>query len=137
MDNYPISSNSLEKFYNINGNHFGQQYKEHLSDYKTWDQRAHADEWMVFPENMGTQLSLDETSLSDGELYTVLTNKAAKGGKVTLVAMIAGTGSKEVIEALEHIPESLRNEVEEITIFLIAAAVIFSAATIILLKTRI
>lgn len=81
MDDYPISSNSLEKFYYINGNHFGQQYKEHLSDYKGWDQRRHADQWMVFPQNMGTHLSLDETSLSDGELYTVLTNKAGKGGK--------------------------------------------------------
>ena len=64
-----LSSNSLEKFYYINGNHFGQQYKEHLSDYKDWDQRTHAEQWMVFPENIGTHLSLDETSLSDGE-YT-------------------------------------------------------------------
>jgi len=116
LDNYPISSNSLEKFYYINGNHFGQQYKESLSDYNTWDQRTHADEWMVFPENMGTRLSLDETSLSDGELYTVLTNKAGKGGKGTLIAMIAGTRSKEVTEALEHIPEAIRDEVKEVTI---------------------
>ncbi|RLD77776.1 MAG: hypothetical protein DRJ07_14185 [Bacteroidetes bacterium] len=56
MDDYPISSNSLEKFYCINGNHFGQQYKEHLSDYKDWDQRTHADKWMVFSENMGTDI---------------------------------------------------------------------------------
>lgn len=116
MDNYPISSNSLEKFYYINGNHFGQQYKEHLSDYQTWDQRSHAEKWMVFPDNIGPNLSLDETSLSDGELYTVLTNKAAKGGKGTIVAMIAGTRSKDVVEALDHIPESLREKVKEITI---------------------
>jgi hypothetical protein len=29
--------------------------------------------------------------LSNGELYTILTNKAAKGKKGTIVAMIAGT----------------------------------------------
>ena len=116
MDNYPISSNSLEKFYYINGNHFGQQYKEYLSDYKNWDQREHADQWIVFPENMGTHLSLDETSLSDGELYTVLTNKAGRGGSGTLIAMVAGTRSKEVVDALEHIPETLRDNVKEVTI---------------------
>lgn len=33
-------------------------------------------------------LSIDETSLSNGELYTIVTNKAAKGGKGAIVAMI-------------------------------------------------
>jgi hypothetical protein len=42
-------------------------------------------------ENIGKRLSIDETSLSNGELYTILTNKAAKGKKGTIVAMIAGT----------------------------------------------
>jgi transposase len=116
LDNYPISSNSLEKFYYINGNHFGQQYKDFLSDYNNWNQREHADQWIVFPENMGTHLSLDETSLSDGELYTVLTNKAGRGGSGTLVAMVAGTRSKDVVDALEHIPETLRSSVKEVTI---------------------
>jgi hypothetical protein len=33
---------------------------------------------------------IDETTLSNGELYTILTNKTAKGKKETIVAMIAG-----------------------------------------------
>jgi hypothetical protein len=33
------------------------------------------------PENLGKRLSIDETALSNGELYTILTNKAAKGRK--------------------------------------------------------
>ena len=64
MDNYPISSNSLEKFYYIDGNHFGQQYKEYLSGYNQWEQKDHAEDWILFPENIGDNLSLDETSLS-------------------------------------------------------------------------
>jgi hypothetical protein len=32
-----------------------------------------------FPENTGKRLSIDETSLSNGELYTIVTNKAGKG----------------------------------------------------------
>ena len=116
MDDYPISSNSLEKFYYINGNQFGQQYKDFLSDYKNWGQKEHAQEWMLFPENIGTKLSIDETALSNGELYTVVTNKAGKGQKGTLVAIIEGTQSDNIIKVLEGIPEEARELVEEVTL---------------------
>ena len=116
MDNFPISSKSLEKHYHINGDRFGQQYKEHLSDYNNWEQKEHAEDWMLFPDNIGSCLSLDETSLSNGELYTILTNKAAKGQKGALVAMIKGTKAETVIERLKMIPKRLRDKVEEVTL---------------------
>ena len=116
MDNYAISSNSLEKFYKINGDHFGQQYKDHLSDYHLWDQKEHAEDWMLFPENLGEYLSLDETSLSNGELYTIVTNKAGKGRKGSLVAMIKGTNSDHAIEVLNKIPRGKRIWVKEVTL---------------------
>jgi hypothetical protein len=47
-------------------------------------------------QNIGKRLSIDETSLSNGELYTILTNKAAKV-KGSIVAMIAGTSSRSVL----------------------------------------
>ena len=68
MDTYPISSNSLEKFFYVSGDQLGQQYKEHLSDFENWDQKEHAEEWILFPENTGTHMSLDETALSNGDL---------------------------------------------------------------------
>jgi len=116
LDNYPISSNSLEKFFYVDGNRLGQQYKEFLSSYKTWDQKKHAQEWILFPKNIGSRLSLDETSLSNGELYTILTNKAGKGQKGTLIAMIEGTDSASVIAVLNRIPEKVRELVEEVTL---------------------
>lgn len=116
MDTYPVSSNSLERIYDIDGNQFGQQYKEHLSDYNEWEQKEHAQEWLLFPENMGEYLSIDETSLSNGELYTILTNKAAKGLKGTIVAMVFGTQSEQVIAILNKIPVDLRKEVKEVTL---------------------
>jgi hypothetical protein len=67
------------------------QYKDYLSDFKAWKQKSHAKQWLIFPENIGKRLSIDETSLSNGELYTIVTNKAGKGRKGTIVAMIAGT----------------------------------------------
>jgi len=116
LDNYPISSNSLEKFYYINGNQLGQQYKEYLSSYRIWDQKDHAKEWILFPDNIGTYLSIDETSLSNGELYTVLTNKEGKGKKGTLIAMIEGTEAESVIAVINRIPEQARELVEEVTL---------------------
>jgi transposase len=116
LDTYPISSNSLEKFYYINGNYFGRQYKDHLSDFKIWEQKSHAKDWVLFPENVGPRLSIDETALTNGELYTVVTNKAAKGKKGALVAMIEGTGAEKVIEVLDRIPEEVRDSVEEVTL---------------------
>lgn len=116
MDNYPISSNSLEKHYHIDGDRFGQQYKEHLSGYKDWDQKDHAQQWILYPGNLGPRLSIDETALSNGELYTVVTNKDGKGRKGTLVAMIEGTASNKVIEVINRIPEKQRNVVKEITL---------------------
>lgn len=116
MDNYPISSNSLEKFFYIDGNQLGQQYKEYLSEYKTWDQKEHASEWILFPDNIGPNLSLDETALSNGELYTVLTNKEGKGKKRTLIAMVEGTEADKVIAVLNRIPAKARALVKEITL---------------------
>jgi len=116
LDNYPISSNSLEKFYYINGDLLGQQYKEYLSSYKTWDQKDHAQQWILFPDNIGPYLSIDETSLSNGELYTVLTNKEGKGKKGTMIAMIEGTVAESVIDIINRIPENARELVKEVTL---------------------
>lgn len=71
---------------------------------------------MIFPENIGPHLSLDETALSQGELYTIITNKKAKGKKGALVAIIAGTKAEPIVKQLLKIPSSLRNKVKEITL---------------------
>lgn len=77
---------------------------------------GHANDWVLFPENLGPSLSLDETSLSQGELYTVITNKAAKGRKGALVAMIKGTQAEKVREVLDKIPWRQRQKVSEVTL---------------------
>ena len=65
---------------------------------------------------MGPRLSIDETSLSHGELYTIVTNKDAKGKKGTLVAIIEGTKSDNIIPFLQKLSLRQRNKVEEITL---------------------
>ena len=71
---------------------------------------------MLFKNNIGKHLSLDETSLSKGELYTYLTNKDGKGKKGTLVACIKGTKTKEISDVITRIPLEERLKVEEVTI---------------------
>ena len=65
---------------------------------------------------MGQYLSIDEVNLSMGELYTVVTNKKAKGKKGAIVAIIAGTKSETVINYLKRISSIKRNQVVEITL---------------------
>jgi transposase len=115
LDNHPISCYHLGHYFQLDGKQLQEQYKEHLSEYGSWDQKGHADDWMLFIKNMGPFLSIDETALSNGELYTIVTNKEAKGRKGAIVAMIKGTVSDDIIKVLKRIPERLRKRVREVT----------------------
>lgn len=65
---------------------------------------------------MGPYLSLDEVSLSKGELYTFLTNKDGKGKKGSLVSCTGSTLAKDIIATLQKIPQEARNQVKEVTV---------------------
>lgn len=107
---------SIGRFYGVDGRALLRHYRDFQSGFKEWKQRGHAKKWLLYPENLGSQLSIDETSLSRGELYTILTNKAAKGGRGTIVAIVAGTKAEAVIEVIRKIPETQRRKVTEITL---------------------
>jgi transposase len=107
-------------FFQLNGKRLEEQYVRHLSDFMQWGEREHACDWLLFPENIGPYLSIDETSLSQGELYTVVTNKQAKGKKGALVAIIKGVQSDQVIRVLEKLSRRKRYQVEEVTLDLAA-----------------
>lgn len=124
MDNHPISCYQLGHYFQIPGKQLQEQYKEHISDYKKWGQKSHADKWMYFPDNMGTRLSIDETALSNGELYTIVTSKSAKGRKGSIVAMIRGTQAEEIIKVLEKFPERKRKTVREVTMDMAPAMIL-------------
>lgn len=115
MDNHPISCYHLGHYFQIDGKQLQEQYKDHISDYNGWDQKAHAAHWMLFTKNLSPHLSIDETTLSNGELYTIVTNKAARGRKGAIVAMIKGTVAEDIIHVLKKIPECLRKRVQEVT----------------------
>ena len=116
METSPVTCRTLEEFYHIDGHTFEKQYKEVLSGYRRWDQLSHADEWMLFPENMGPHPAIDETSLSNGELYTFVTNRDACTRECSLVAVVAGTKSEDVVAVLQRIDEKSRYAVKEVTL---------------------
>lgn len=111
-----MPAKSVAEHYGMDGERLERQYKEHLSGYRDWEQLGHAEEWLLFPENMGERLSIDETAPSQGELNTIVSNKEAHNGKGAIVAIVRGTRSEDVIAVLEKIPKRVRDKVCEITL---------------------
>ena len=116
METSPVTCRTLEEFYHIDGHTFEKQYKEVLSGFREWDQLDHAEEWLLFPDNVGPRLAIDETSLSNGELYTFVTNRDARTRERSLVAVVAGTKSEDVISVLLRIDGEKRLAVREVTL---------------------
>lgn len=116
METSLVTCRTLEDYYHINANTFDRQYKDVLSGFRTWTELDHADEWLVFPDNIGPRLAIDETSLSNGELYMVVTNRDRHGRDRCLVAIVRGVRSETVIKALKVIPDELLDTVGEVTL---------------------
>ena len=120
----------------LNGQTLRKQYKETISGYRNWEQLEHAEGYMLFPDNFGADMSLDETCLSNGEVYTILTNKAAHGGKGALAAMVRGVASDAVSAILKKVPREIRRRVKTVTTDLSSAMMltvrmVFPKATLI------
>lgn len=60
-------------------------------------------------------MSLDETCLSNGDVYTILTNKSAHGRKGALAAMVRGVATDTVSAILRKIPLHDRMKVKTVT----------------------
>ena len=114
MDNETITARQIGYTYMINSSTFAKRYKDTLSDFETWEQKRHASEWMLLPQNTGKELGIDETSLQ-GELYTIVHNKDAHGRKGAIVAVVKGTNPEDVLKVLMQLPEDKRKMTENVT----------------------
>lgn len=70
----------------------------------------------LFFEERNKLLYQDETALSQGELYTLITNKNAKGKKRGLEAILSGRKVEPIVEPLLKYQLPCRNKVQEITL---------------------
>ncbi|MBR1500315.1 MAG: DDE transposase, partial [Bacteroidaceae bacterium] len=107
MDNETVTARQIGYTYMINSATFAKRYKDTLSGFETWEQKAHASEWILLPQNTGKEHGIDETSLQ-GELYTVVHNKEAHGRKGAIVAVVKGTNPADVLRVLMQLPEDKR-----------------------------
>ena len=120
--------------YCVNGKHFADLYRNKLSGYVDWCETELCCGFYFNGSNIGPHMSIDETCLSNGEVWTFLTHKDGPGGKGTLAAAIPGTKSDEIISILTSaMGKSLRRKVVEVTcdlspsMMLIASEVFYNA----------
>ncbi len=106
----------MARYFQVASKKLNHHYKNKISDFSNWEQKEHADNYLIFPENIGKNLSIDEVSLSNGELYTFVTNKSGCGKKGTIVAVIFGTKAKDIQMVLELIELNSRELVKEVTL---------------------
>ena len=120
--------------YCVNGKYYAELYRNKLSGYANWCAEELGCGFYFNAANIGPYMSLDETCLSNGEVWTFLTNKDGHGGKGTLAAAIPGPKSDEIISILvAAMDRSTRRKVKEVTcdlspsMMLIAAEVFYNA----------
>lgn len=129
-----LSISHIARMYCVRGKYFSEIYRNKISGYREWWMESMSCGFYVNPDNVGPYMSLDETCLSNGEVWTFLTNKDAHGQKGTLAAAVPGTKSDTIIDILVNaLGKSVRRRVKEITcdlspsMMLIAGEVFYNA----------
>jgi transposase len=116
VDTRPDTIKNIASYYGINSRKLQRHYKHKVSGYKQWEQLSHAEDYLLYPNNITDKLSIDEVSLSKGELYTFVTNKnTGVKNKQSVVAVINGTEAKTIQQVLDKIPIEKRNKVKEVS----------------------
>ena len=129
-----LSISHIAQMYCVKGKYFSEIYRNKISGYGEWWMENLSNGFYVNPDNVGPYMSLDETCLSNGEVWTFLTNKDAHGRKGTLAAAIPGTKSDAITSILTNaLGKSVRRRVKEITcdlspsMMLVAGEVFYNA----------
>ena len=107
---------NIASYFGVSSRKLQRHYKHKVSGFKQWNQLPHAEDYLIYPENITDKLSIDEVSLSKGELYTFVTNKnTGVRNKKSIVAVINGTEAKTIQAVLEKISLENRNQVKEVS----------------------
>ena len=116
VDTRPDTISNIASYYNVKGKTLRRHYKHKVSGFKEWNQAAHASDYLIYPQNITENLSIDEVSLSKNELFTFVTNKkTGVKNKKCVVAVINGTEAKLIQQVLEKIEFEKRSAVKEVS----------------------
>ena len=108
---------NIASYFQVKSKTLQKHYKHKVSGYHQWEQKHHAEDYLIFPENITDSISIDEVSLSKGELYTIVTNKNTRcKNKKSVIAIINGTEAKTIEKVLLKLPLESRNKVKEISL---------------------
>ena len=108
---------NIASYFQVKSKTLQKHYKHQVSGYHQWEQKHHAEDYLIFPENITDSISIDEVSLSKGELYTIVTNKNTRcKNKKSVIAIINGTDAKTIEKVLLKLPLESRNIVKEISL---------------------
>lgn len=110
-----MSIKSVAEFTHLKANVLNDYYKNHLEWISlSWNQKKHSEEFTLYACNLGEHLAIDESSLSNGELYTIVTNKDGHGRGY---AGCNGKGVKSdfIIKKLQRLPVGKRAMVKSVT----------------------
>ncbi len=108
---------NIASYFQVKSKTLQKHYKHQVSGYHQWEQKHHAEDYLIFPENITDSISIDEVSLSKGELYTIVTNKNTRcKNKKSVIAIINGTEAKTIEKVLLKLPLESRNIVKEISL---------------------
>ena len=120
IERSPIEISTVAISNKLRPNTLEKQYKNVLSDYQEFKKKKEKEieeESFVFAENFGKDMAIDETCLVEGELYTIVINKKAKGKKGALAAIIKGTKSSIITRAItDKVPFEKLVKIKEITL---------------------
>ena len=110
-----LSVRLIAQMYCVSGKHIAEIYRNRISGYAQWCENELYCGFYFNTANIGPYMSLDETCLSNGEVWTFLTNKDGHGGRGMLAAAIPGTKSDEIISILiGAMGKSVRRRVKEV-----------------------
>lgn len=108
---------SVIAYYNgVKSSKLRRWYKDHLSGIDQWEQASHHESYLLYPQNFSARIAIDEVSLAQGELVTMVTNRLSNGRKGKLIAMINGTKSANIQRVLELSPKLCLSLVQEVTL---------------------
>jgi len=117
VDTRPDTMSNIASYFHVKSKTLQKHYKHQVSGYHEWEQKQHAEDYLIFPENITDSISIDEVSLSKGELYTIVTNKnTGCKNKKSVIAIINGTDAKTIEDVLLKLPLESRNKVKEISL---------------------
>jgi transposase len=120
IERSPVEISTVATANKLKVNTLEKQYKNVLSGYLKFREKNNKEieeESFVFAENFGEDMAIDETGLIDGELYTIVINKKAKGRKGALAAIIKGTKSSIITGAIgAKVPFEKLVKIKEITL---------------------